>query len=402
LLIALGLFTVAVPSNAEPLAIGHASRTFFDPARNDRPVTVEIYYPADVPGEEVPVGGEPGARYAPLVFGHGYLMAWSTYENIWTALTPAGFIVAFANTETGLLPDHLELALDLSFLVATLRSEGQSSSSLFYERVAERAAVMGHSMGGGASVLAAALDPSIDAVANLAAAETNPSAIAAAADVAAPALIVSAGHDCVTPPEQHQLPIYQALDSACRTWITIAGGSHCQFAQYNLACSLGEVGCTPPSIARSEQHAITTELLLPWLAYFMYDDLGAWGEFEALLAAGAGISSVHDCEITGIAGGAPPAAAASAITLAPARPTPFSATTAIDFELPVATQVRLEIWSATGRHVQVLHDGLAPPGPHRIVWDGRDARGRRLASGVYFCRLQADGRQLTRRLLFIR
>jgi len=45
--------------------------------------------------------------------------------------------------------------------------------------------------------------------------------------------------------------------------------------------------------------------------------------------------------------------------------------------------------------VRVLASGLEPAGPHSLEWDGRDQRGRAVASGPYFVRLGFGGRTLT-------
>ncbi len=269
--------------------------TFVDPARN-RTIPTELYYPASTPGHNVPVAQPPGDGFPAITFGHGYLMVWSAYANIWQALVPRGYVVAFPRTEEGLLPSHLELARDLVFLVARLRQENENASSPFFGALAEEAAVMGHSMGGGASVLAAALDTTITALANMAAAETNPSAIQAASNVGQPALVISGSLDGVTPPAEHQIPIYQALASTCKTYVSITGGSHCQFAMYNLNCSLGEAFAPPPTIDRPTQHALTAGFLLPWLDAHLKGQEEEWFVFEDLLVSCAGVTFQHDCD----------------------------------------------------------------------------------------------------------
>jgi hypothetical protein len=121
-------------------------------------------------------------------------------------------------------------------------------------------------MGGGASVLAAQNNAAIDAVFTLAGAETNPSAIAAAAWVSVPALHIAGANDCITPPVDHQIPFYNATGSDCKAYLSITGASHCQFANSNTNCSLGELTCTPTAaISRSVQHQRLFKYLLPWL-----------------------------------------------------------------------------------------------------------------------------------------
>lgn len=71
------------------------------------------------------------------------------------------------------------------------------------------------------------------------------------------------------------------------------------------------------------------------------------------------------------------------------RPNPFNPATLIEFEVFEATRVRAEIFDARGRRVRTLLDELRPPGRQRVRWDGTDAAGRRVGSGVYYCRIEA-------------
>jgi hypothetical protein len=84
------------------------------------------------------------------------------------------------------------------------------------------------------------------------------------------------------------------------------------------------------------------------------------------------------------------------------HPNPFTATTRIAFDLPEATWVRLVIFSAAGRRVATLADGVVSEGSHVVPWDGRDSSGLRLPSGIYFVRLEAGGRTETRKLILVR
>jgi hypothetical protein len=52
--------------------------------------------------------------------------------------------------------------------------------------------------------------------------------------------------------------------------------------------------------------------------------------------------------------------------------------------------------------VATLVDRHLPAGAHEAVWDGRDGGGRRVASGAYLYRLEADGKIATRKLLLAR
>ena len=92
------------------------------------------------------------------------------------------------------------------------------------------------------------------------------------------------------------------------------------------------------------------------------------------------------------------------LALYPNRPNPCDPRvgTRIRFELPAASTVRLDICDPGGRRVRSLVQGQLLPGPHEIVWDGRDLQGRVAPSGVYFYFLDSGGRRLTRRMMLLR
>jgi hypothetical protein len=223
-------------------------------------------------------------------------MVWSAYANIWNDVVPNGYIMVFPTTETAFSPNHLEFGKDLAFLVGAMKTEGLNASSTFFGGLTNTSAVMGHSMGGGAAFLAVQFDPSITALATLAPANTTPSAITASKNITIPSIIFSGSNDCVTPPAQHQIPMYDSLNSSCKTRVSITGGSHCQFANYNFNCSFGEGTCTPqPTITATIQQAIVTPLLIPWLNFYLKSDCNAGTQFQNLITAGSGITQQQNC-----------------------------------------------------------------------------------------------------------
>ncbi|HEY6571877.1 MAG TPA: FlgD immunoglobulin-like domain containing protein, partial [Candidatus Eisenbacteria bacterium] len=99
----------------------------------------------------------------------------------------------------------------------------------------------------------------------------------------------------------------------------------------------------------------------------------------------------------------PEAAAPAALArLLGAAPNPFNPHTKIRFELARGARVRLSIFDVTGARVRVLLDAPRPAGHHEIGWDGRDDRGREVVTGMYFCRLEAEGASQTRKLTLLR
>lgn len=85
------------------------------------------------------------------------------------------------------------------------------------------------------------------------------------------------------------------------------------------------------------------------------------------------------------------------------RPSPFTQTTSIHYDLPRDSRVTLFALDVLGRTVRRLVDGtLQGAGPRRVAWDGRDDQGRPLASGVYRLRLEADGASRTASVVLLR
>jgi predicted dienelactone hydrolase len=262
--------------------IGHTGFSLIDTHRGNRTVPVEIYYPADSSGDNVPISCV-GKRFPVLCFGHGYLMSWDSYAYLRDALVRQGYIVAFPKTEGQLFPSHLDLAKDISFILRKISEYGKDNRSIFFDRVQNMNCAMGHSMGGGSAVLAARYDSTITALAALAPADTRPSAIKGAACVRVPALIISGEDDCITKPEAHQIPIYNNLQSISKLLLTIRGGSHCQMADKSLPCNLAEITCGPgPSITREQQQKIIIKYLVPWLNIWLKGDTASAKEIISM------------------------------------------------------------------------------------------------------------------------
>jgi len=288
---------LALSLAAQNFPIGQRTMNFTDAARSNRPVPAEVYYPGLTAGINTPLAE---GKFPVISFGHGFLMAYDYYLYLKDSLVPLGYILAFAKTETGILPDHLELGKDLAFLVNQMKLEGTTPSSAYFNHIDSTSAVMGHSMGGGASFLGCENNPVPDAMITFAAAETSPSAIAAASHIAIPSLVFSADLDCVTPPATNQVPMYDSLASDCKVFINIKGGGHCYFADYNFICSVGEVGCPSFTITRDQQHKAVVDFLVPYLDYYLKKRSLGWTIFTDSLHNSPRITYMESCSATGI------------------------------------------------------------------------------------------------------
>ena len=86
------------------------------------------------------------------------------------------------------------------------------------------------------------------------------------------------------------------------------------------------------------------------------------------------------------------------------RPNPFNPSTQLEYEIPRPSRVALHLYDVLGRRVRTLVGGAQrDAGRFAVEWNGRDDDDRAVASGLYFARLESDGRVLaSRRLTLVR
>jgi hypothetical protein len=105
----------------------------------------------------------------------------------------------------------------------------------------------------------------------------------------------------------------------------------------------------------------------------------------------------------GATGVEPPSALPIQTRLHAPIPNPFNPMTTIGFDLAKGTRVYLRLYDVAGRHVRTLVDGIYfARGSYQEDWDGTDAHGRRVASGVYHVRLETADRTETKRVALVR
>jgi FlgD Ig-like domain len=78
-----------------------------------------------------------------------------------------------------------------------------------------------------------------------------------------------------------------------------------------------------------------------------------------------------------------------AVRLFPVHPNPFNPSASIRYELATTQHVTVSVYDIAGRLVRTLVNGVMPVGTNETMWRGEDARGNRVASGVYVVRLTA-------------
>jgi subtilisin family serine protease len=92
------------------------------------------------------------------------------------------------------------------------------------------------------------------------------------------------------------------------------------------------------------------------------------------------------------------------LTLWQNTPNPFNPVTTIRLGIPQGArgEVSLKIYDVQGRLVKTLFDGTKDPGIHTFVWEGRNNRGHRVSSGIYFYRMEADEVIQTRKMILLK
>lgn len=83
-------------------------------------------------------------------------------------------------------------------------------------------------------------------------------------------------------------------------------------------------------------------------------------------------------------------------------PNPFNPSTTLSFSLPSEMVCKLEIYNIRGQKVKTLLNESLQSGRHSIVWDGKNAHGRSVSSGVYFYRLDTPNMTQTSKMLLMK
>jgi hypothetical protein len=90
-------------------------------------------------------------------------------------------------------------------------------------------------------------------------------------------------------------------------------------------------------------------------------------------------------------------AAPSAYRLEQNAPNPFNPITTVSFALPQTSHVKLSVFDANGQNVATLVNGLKEAGVHSITWNAAQ-----LASGIYFCRIEAGSFTATQKMVLMK
>lgn len=84
------------------------------------------------------------------------------------------------------------------------------------------------------------------------------------------------------------------------------------------------------------------------------------------------------------------------------QPNPFNPTTTIRYSMQTAGPVTMTVYNLLGQEVRTLVSGRKAAGDHLVQWDGKDRQGAPVASGIYFYRLESEGKSLVRKMLLVK
>lgn len=245
-------------SFSQAFQVGHMSINFKDPSRSGgfsiagaiqmpgtgRDIGTEIYYPATSAGNNVALAS---GQFPVVVIGHGFVMTYDNYDNIYNQLASLGFIVALPRTEGGFSPNHLEFAKDITLLADLVKQlntlNTPTNIAIFNGKVKQSVAIGGHSMGAGCSMVAAQNNSTITALFNMATATSNTagvSSLAGANLVTVPTLIFSGEKDCVADTVV-QNNHYNNLAAVNKFHVILKALTHCDFGNgTSTNCTFGQ------------------------------------------------------------------------------------------------------------------------------------------------------------------
>jgi hypothetical protein len=84
-------------------------------------------------------------------------------------------------------------------------------------------------------------------------------------------------------------------------------------------------------------------------------------------------------------------------TLSQNYPNPFNPVTAISYTLPKSSEVKISVYDFLGNEVAILENSIKPAGIHTAQFNGSN-----LSSGIYFYRLQSEGKIISRKMVLLK
>lgn len=374
-------FVNSQPNPSEPGSyefVGNRTITFVDPERSNRNIPSLVYYPATSEGVNTPI--ITNDNFAVISFGHGFTLNPNLYAAIYRHLASWGYIVIAPNTETGFSPSHLNFALDLSFVLRDVKKRNSINGDFFFNTADTiNLGVFGHSMGGGCSFLAGSLDPNIKAISSMAAANTNPSSIAAMNQINSPVQLLSGQRDSIASYWTQQIPHYNNANPF-KQIMNVVGANHNFFVS---VAGIHDLFDNPALITRPEQQRITRYYVTAFFNVFLKND-SSYIDFLYGATAQADTSIIMMYELPGPSSIGNVEYIPTEYKIYQNYPNPFNPVTNIKFSIPEINKVKLKVFDINGREVQTLINGVLQVGNYNVIFNASN-----IPSGVYFIKFEA-------------
>ena len=228
---------------------------------------------SDFPASMARPASDAGAPFPAVVFAHGWIAPPFIYSRVVRDLADHGYVVIVPWSALELFPDHAGFAEDLRHCLTFLVDANTDATSELVGRIQVNAlGLTGHSMGGGASLLAAADDPRVRAVGAINPAQSfQVSVLAAVPRIGVPVNLIAGTDDDFTPFWQHAGPLF--LFSSPPTVLTLVrGGSHFGVLDFPIPPPLGDAGSLP----HPEEHDLVKQRLRLFLDATLKGDVPAF------------------------------------------------------------------------------------------------------------------------------
>jgi hypothetical protein len=83
-------------------------------------------------------------------------------------------------------------------------------------------------------------------------------------------------------------------------------------------------------------------------------------------------------------------------------PNPFNPETIIQYDLPIGHEVEIVVYNILGQKVRTLLEEYQKAGRHRVLWDGRNEKGKEVSSGIYLYRIKTSEFSQTKKMVLLR
>lgn len=130
-------------------------------------------------------------------------------------------------------------------------------------------------------------------------------------------------------------------------------------------------------------------IILGFPLYFMEQEDAKIFLQKALIDVGAGVSETEKETVKRISIGKP-------------YPEPFSTRTHFSISLPHSITVDITVFDVSGRMVKIIYSGKLAQGRHAFTWNGKNNRGKPVASSIYFIRIEIENTRITRKVVLVR